>query len=241
LNPVSLALLAGIGFLIFFWLKSLTPRKRVKAIILIALVLFALFTLLMAITGRLHWIAAVVAGLLPFAQKFLPIMIKALPFLGRWYLRRQQQKNANPQHSEINTAIFDMHVDQSSGVIYGTVKRGPFKGRSLNELSEKEFIELLIFCRQMEKDSAKLLENYLDRRFGDAWRKDDPGNGSSITPSGSMSKKEAYEILGLTPGCSKQEIIDAHRKLIQKIHPDRGGNDYLAAKINQAKDILLND
>lgn len=70
-----------------------------------------------------------------------------------------------------------------------------------------------------------------------------PGQQSSqkqtSTNKADMSKKQACEVLGIEPDCSKDEIIAAHRRMMQKVHPDRGGSDFLAAQINQAKDILL--
>jgi DnaJ-domain-containing protein 1 len=96
---------------------------------------------------------------------------------------------------------------------------------------------LFVYCQREDPDSARLLDSYLQQRF--------PGEtdfGSSAPPpnNGSgMSRKEALAVLGVHEDASEEDIVAAHRKLMQKMHPDRGGNDYLAAKINQAKDVLL--
>lgn len=70
------------------------------------------------------------------------------------------------------------------------------------------------------------------------YRSSSSKNGKS---SEEMTREEAYNILGLDSKASKEKIIMNHRKLIQKLHPDRGGSDYLATQINQARDVLLNN
>ncbi|WP_299181060.1 DnaJ domain-containing protein [uncultured Neptuniibacter sp.] len=239
MNPVSLVILAGLGFMVFLWLKSMSPKKRIRALVMIAIVVVSLFMLLMALTGRLHWIAAVFAGLLPFWRNLIPIILRALPFIRQWYQSRPNPHPTSGNCSEVDTLILHLTLDHDSGVMYGTIKSGPFAGRELGELNEKEFINLLSYCRQQDSESARLLEAYLDKRFGDSWREDDPGENTVNKGERMMNRKEAYDILGLCPGCSREDIVNAHRRLMQKYHPDRGGSDYLAAKINQAKDLLL--
>lgn len=243
MNPISLVVLAGLGFLVFFWLKTLKPATRTRAVIAIILVIASTFVLLMALTGRLHWIAAVAAGLLPFARRLFPLFIRFLPFLNYLYKKRQSQASSG-NVSKVETKILSMRLDHDSGVMYGTVKQGPLQGKELGDLNEQEFMQLLQYCREHDGESTRLLTTYLDKRFGDSWREDDiPHNESANNHShhGTMSRQEAFDILGISPNSSKEEIIAAHRKLMQKMHPDRGGSDYLAAQINQAKDILIND
>ncbi len=81
-------------------------------------------------------------------------------------------------------------------------------------------------------------EHWLARRSRVGAGTPPPGSGSA-NPSGPMSLAEAYEVLGLKPGAGEAEIQDAYRRLMRAAHPDSGGSDWLAARINQARDILL--
>jgi DnaJ-domain-containing protein 1 len=94
-------------------------------------------------------------------------------------------------------------------------------------------------CVQHDHDSAALLEAYLDRVHGTDWRTRQRTSDTRAPSDSRMTPDEAHEILGLKPGATREAIIQAHRRLMQRLHPDRGGSDYLAAKINRAKDTLI--
>jgi hypothetical protein len=125
----------------------------------------------------------------------------------------------------------------------GEVLAGTFAGRTLASLSLNEILSVYRECCRLDADSALLLQGYLDRRFGAAWRRAyssaDGRQGAASPASGQMDREEAFAVLGLKPGASEKDIVAAHRRLMQKFHPDRGGSDNLAARINRAKDILL--
>lgn len=146
------------------------------------------------------------------------------------------------QRSKVGSSLLDMELDHDSGAMIGRVKAGAFAGRELDGLSLPELAALMRECLAGDPEGARLLEAYLDRRTP-GWREAadrdrDAGQGRPAGP-GAMSQQEAYEILGLQPGAGEQAIREAHRSLMKRIHPDTGGSAGLAARVNQAKDVLL--
>jgi len=144
--------------------------------------------------------------------------------------------------STVRSATIEMRLDHDSGVMSGAVLAGRFQGRALDMLTRPECLELYATCRSDDPEGARLLETYLDRRFA-GWRDADQGHGDArgrARGGSAMSRDEAHEILGLAKGATAEEIIRAHRSLMKKLHPDHGGSTALAARVNQAKDVLLN-
>jgi hypothetical protein len=93
-----------------------------------------------------------------------------------------------------------------------------------------------------DADSIHVLEAYLDRQHPGWTEQVSRSNKYQQTADDSvMTRDLAIEILGLSESTSKEEVVKAHRQLMQGLHPDRGGSDYLAKKINMAKDYLLKE
>jgi len=143
------------------------------------------------------------------------------------------------QSSQVRSEYLEMILDHDSGKLAGRILAGPHAGRSLDEF---DLPQLAAMMPGFDAESVALLESYLDRRFP-AWRenaeRNTAGGQRRAASSGKMTDEEAYQILGLQPGSSRDEIGRAHRSLMKKLHPDQGGSTYLAARVNEAKDILL--
>ena len=212
--------------------------------------LFALFGALVPAILRL----AQLAQTIPAIQRILQSLGVSLPggvFGGLGGLGGGASARAGtsgPQFSSIRTRFLAMRLDHSTGAMDGEVLTGPFAGRRLRDLDVDSLLRMLELYREADGQSASLLETYLDREHSADWRNRDPGTsaggpggGAKGGGGGPMGESEARSILGLGPGSDAGAIRAAHRRLMQKFHPDRGGSDYLAAKINEAKRVLLKE
>jgi hypothetical protein len=201
------------------------------------------------VASVLRWIgggaAVLLAGFLLFRGAIavaIPLGAFGLSLLG-WtsfwpaFFGARTQRSAG-QTSRVRTAFLEMELDHDTGRMHGRVLAGSHQGASLDALDRATLMKLL---GEIDDDSRDLLAAYLDRREPN-WREHaqrEAGAGARPTGGGKMTEEEAYQILGLQPGASTEEISRAHRSLIKKLHPDQGGTTYLAARINEAKDVLL--
>ena len=239
------AVLAGAAFVLLvrvYWAK-VQPSRSSVVLTTAAIVLVAGLAVLAA-TGRLHWIAALGAAVFPFLRRgfsllrFLPLLRRVAPLAGQAFAGRQAHAaaaGAGPQSSEVETAELRMTLHHDSGQMDGEVLTGTFQGHRLSTLGLDELRSLR--GALTDGDSVRLLDSYLDRQHP-GW--DDSADTATAEPAdGDMDEARALEVLGLEAGATREEVIEAHRRLIQKLHPDRGGSTYLAATLNEAKRVLL--
>ena len=223
--PLSIA-----AFLI--WLNRAGPQKvadtlRRTVVPGVALLIF----LLLAVRG---------------GASALFLLMMLAPVLQRmWQSRNQVGQNWRYQgkksrQSSVSTRFLKMTLNHDSGTLVGEVISGSFVGRSLSSLNQQELMALWRECAN-DSQSKALLESYFERTQDRDWRQraDDNREQHRSTNHGNLDEQEAWDILGLPPGASISEIRAAHRRLMQKHHPDHGGSTYFAARINQAKDLLL--
>ncbi|PPD45369.1 MAG: molecular chaperone DnaJ [Methylocystis sp.] len=147
--------------------------------------------------------------------------------------------------SRVRSAMIEMELDHSTGAIRGMILAGKDEGRRLDTLTRPALLDLYKVCLRDDPDGARLLEAYLDRRFagwraaGDAHRNAGDAGDQRARRAGTITEDEAYEILGLKKGAAAADIARAHRDLMKKLHPDLGGTTDLAARVNEAKDVLM--
>jgi hypothetical protein len=140
--------------------------------------------------------------------------------------------------STVETATLSMWLDHDSQTMAGEVKRGRFAGRAMGGLALPELLALLAECQAADAESVPLVEAWLDR-VEPAWREAEAGGTAPPPRSGPMTRAEALAVLGLAADATEAEIRTAHRRLMMTAHPDQGGSDWLAARLNEARDILL--
>jgi hypothetical protein len=226
---------AGIG-LAGYWLLNTEPakiRKVLKWMLIIG-----------ACTGVIALISRGNPSYLWSAGLFL------VPLILRWrrisrYFKNAAKTAAGPspgQSSTVRTGFLEMNLDHDTGAMFGTVLAGQHAGRTLDEMSLEDLLDLLSES-QSDPQSVQLLESFIDRAHGDEWRfsgnsgrQQSQGLGAG---GGAMSRAQALEILGVGEAATEKDIRDAHRRLMLANHPDRGGSTFLAAQINQAKEVLL--
>ncbi len=218
--------------------KSSAPSQ--KTLLYIALSLAVGILLLLVVTGRLHVLAALGAGLFMILRK-MPWLLRSIPII-RWFLKNQTAsgQSAN-QESSLETSLIRMTLDHETGAMDGTIIAGTYTGQRLSTLSVGQLAGLYRSAVLQYQDSVEVLETYFERIYGIHWRAqfDVEDVQSDPRSEGTMSVADAKDILGLNGEYTEKEVTDSHRRLMQKFHPDRGGSNYLAAKINEAKQKLL--
>jgi hypothetical protein len=204
------------------------PRKLAAVLKLsggIASLVFAAFLALRGQLGIAIPLAGIGLGLLGW-----------IPFGPAGFGARTRKSSG--QVSRVRAPFVEMELDHDTGTMRGVILTGPHEGKHLDALDVATLVATL---SRIDAESRALLAAYLDRRDA-GWREHaqaDAAAGRSAPAGGPMTHEEAYQILGLQPGAKAEDIVSAHRTLMKRLHPDLGGTNYLAARVNEAKDTLL--
>jgi hypothetical protein len=223
----GVAILCGVLLLGYLFVNA-DPARLARVLKWTGIVIAVLAVLALLVSGRLAMFLAPLALAMPLLRRFRS-MISGF------------QGPSTARNSTVETPFIRMSLDHDTGAMAGTVLQGRFAGMRIDELGRAELLALLRECRSADEEGARLVEAYLDRAQPD-WRDEMRGEraGSAAPPpSSDVTVDEAYAILGLAPGADEAAIKATHHRLMKQLHPDHGGTDYLAAKLNRARDVLL--
>jgi hypothetical protein len=224
----GLAILGGLLLLLYLFVNA-DPAKLATGgkWVLIGLAIAVALFLLLSDQFRLLWLPLAIG--LPAWRRYRSLFSRFAGF----------SRPTTGRSSDVETPYLRMSLDHDTGTMTGTVLSGRFAGMRLEEMTRADLIALVRECRTGDEEGARLVEAYLDRAHPD-WR-DDLGaeRGPRAAGGPDVSIDEAYSILGLEPGATRDAIREAHHRLMKQLHPDHGGSDYLAGKINRARDVLL--
>ena len=234
---ILLLALAIAAWIIYHLAKQNIKKHGKKYLVKVALLALAGLILLAVITGRAPGLMALAAGVIPFLGR-LTSLLRFWPMLAQLYHRHRSGRPSTGNQSQVHSAWLAMTLDHDSGKIDGEVLAGAFKGQRLSALSIQELQALYRECQLQDAESLRLLDAYAQRERAGEWQAGSEQQSAAPTNS-AMSIENAWEILGLQPGASREQIIATHKRLISKLHPDKGGSNFLASQINRAKDVLL--
>lgn len=240
--PLIIGILLLVVFVLFGrWFATASPGRVLRTAKWAGAATLLSVGVLLALTGRLGWALAAVVGAMPWATRAW--RAHALYHGLRGASRRMRGgQPAGGATSAVETTFLRMALDHDSGDMDGVILQGASQGRRLSGLTRGEFAALWRLCRG-DPQSRQLLAAWVERvrpEWDEPAEEDDGafGQAGRAAPGG-MSREEAFDVLGLTAGAGVDDIKAAHRRLMTGVHPDRGGSTYLAARINQAKDVLL--
>jgi hypothetical protein len=259
---IGIAVFVGVGFLIR-WISEAEPKDVRKIGVFVIVILIGLLAAWLLLTGKIAAMVAAIAAGLPFLARLM-----RFGFLWPLFRRifAASQKRAQPgsfgtrtsapgASSEIRTELLHMLLDLESGQMQGRVLAGTYAGADLDGLGLDDLQLLYVECCSATDQSQAVLEAYFERRPDCAgwqsWRYgnenadgaqqgegDEKGKSRSSSAS-DMTVDEARKILGVGQNATRDAINQAYKKQIKAVHPDHGGSDYLASKINAARSLLL--
>jgi DnaJ domain len=230
---LGLFILAGVIIMLRVY-ASASPASLTRAARQAAIISTALGALLLLFRLPLGFVFVGIGAVMPLMLRW-----RAL-----WPAFGSSPNQPAGRTSRIDTKYLRMALDHDTGALDGLVLAGKHRDKLLSKLTLEQLLEVREDCLAEDAEGVPLIEAYLDRIHGAGWRSADSSqrssdNTSSKRASTAMTREEALQVLGLAPGASDAEIREAYHSLIQKLHPDHGGSDYLAAKVNQARDVLL--